>query len=157
MYTGSQNIYSTDSEYCVDMTELRAAYAVRSGAKSLDDSWIITNVYVMGDSIPLGGATLTTVNELTAQLGAPIYLGSTWVDLSEAVMVNNSIKSGNTALPTVKIDAASSFDGVYDVKSYDTGFELYIYVYSYDGIIYTFYSDGSSSAGFFMYSMELAE
>jgi hypothetical protein len=157
MYTGIQDIYSTDSEYCVDMKEIGAAYAVRSGAKSLDDSWIITNVYVMGRSISVGGAELATVNELTAQLGTPIYLGSTWVDLSEAVMVNDSIEAGNTDLPAVSIDAVSTFDGVYNVKSYDTGFELYIYVYSYDGIIYTFYSDGSSSTGFFMYSLELAE
>jgi len=157
MYTGSQDIYSTDSEYCVDMKEIGAAYAVRSGAKSLDDSWIITNVYVVGSSISVGGAELKTVNELTAQLGTPIYLGSTWVDLSEAVMVNDAVEAGKANLPAVAIDAASTFDGVYDVKSYDTGYELYIYVYNYDGIIYTFYSDGSSSTGFFMYSLELAE
>lgn len=157
MYTGLQEIYSTESEYCVNMKEIGAAYAVRSGARSLDDSWIITNVYVVGSSISIGGAVLSTVNELTEWLGPPIYLGSTWVDLSEAVMVNDSIGTGRADLPAVAIDAASTFDGVYDVKSYDTGYELYIYVYSYNGIIYTFYSDGSSSTGFFMYSLELAE
>jgi len=156
MYTGALEIYSTSREYCVAMQEIGAAYTVTGGGNSLDEDWIVSGVCVLDDGITIQNSRLTTLNELTQLMGQPIYMGSTWVNLTEAVSVNMQIGAGKTSLPRVPITATSSIDGVYDVTEYDEAYELYIYTYSYGDLIYTFYSDGSTATGFFMYAIEMA-
>jgi hypothetical protein len=157
MYTGMETVYSTGNEYCVEMSEIGAVYSVADGTASLDEAWTISGVYVLSDVLPLGNTRLETINQLTAMLGSPIYLGSTWVNLPEAVALNMLLSGGSeTDLPPVEIESSSTFDEVREVSRYDTDYELYIYVYEQDGLLYTFYCDGSATTGFLMYSIEQA-
>ena len=53
------------------------------------------------------------------------------------------------------MEMTAGFDDVYSVTSYDKNYELYIYVYQADGLLYTFYCD-SSTSDFSFYSVSLS-
>ena len=136
------------------MDEIGAVYAANDGSESLEGSWTVGSIYVLSGSFPVEGEALTTINQLSAYFGTPDYYGVSWVDLSEAVAVNLLAQSGDGALGTVEIQSASEFDGVHTVSQYDQDFQVYIYTYLRDGLLYTFYTDGSASENFVMYSIE---
>lgn len=154
MYTGSTQVYSSESEYAVSMDEIGAVYAANDGSSSLEGDWTVGSVYVLSSSLPVEGEALTTINQLSAYFGTPDYYGVSWVDLPEAVAVNLLAQSGESPLGTVEIQSASEFDGVHTVSQYDQDFQVYIYTYLRDGLLYTFYTDGSASENFVMYSIE---
>jgi hypothetical protein len=151
LYSGESVTYVGDGEYCVDMSEINAVYAARSGAESLDEEWKIERVYVLSDSIPLGGKDLTTINEVSAALGEPSYSGETWLVLSDSVAANLSRQE---QIVPVDMELEEPFEDVRTVVSYDGNRQMYIYVFENDGFVYTFYSENGGSAEFFMYSAE---
>lgn len=154
MYTGDYAIYSTEDEYCVEMREINAIYKAESGANSLDEEWKISGIYVLSNTFSIASNVLTNIDALTAYFGEPNYFGYTWVTLPETVAVNLLASSGESAFGKVDMKMTSSFDNVYDVSQYDQNYEIYIYSYEMDGLIYTFYcKDGISD--FLMYSVEL--
>jgi len=155
LYTGASAVYSSEDEYCVEMKEINAVYAAESGANSLDEAWTVSGIYVLSSSFPVAADVLTNVDELTAYFGQPNYFGSTWVILPEAVAINLLASSGESAFGAVDMEMTYSFDSVYDVSEYDQNYEIYIYSYEMDGLIYTFYCSDSTS-GFLMYSIEAA-
>lgn len=154
MYVGESAVYSTSSEYCVEMKELGAVYGVDNGANSLNQDWTVNNICVLSSSYPLaGGEALKTVNQLTAHFGKPDYFGVTYVNLTEAVALNLLSQTG-PAMGTVAMQTAATLDNVYSVTSYDKNFQVYIYTYLADGLVYTFYCPDSTS-DFVMYSIHM--
>ena len=156
MYTGKTQVYSSSSEYAVSMDEINAVYAVNDGSNSLDGEWTVSSIYVLSDSLSVEGETLTTINQLSARFGQPDYYGVSWVNLPEAVAVNLLAQSDDMLLGEVSLTTTSEFDEVYTVSSYDQDFQVYIYTYLQDGLLYTFYTTGSGSENFVMYSIETA-
>jgi hypothetical protein len=151
MYMGESVIYADDDVYCADMREIGAVYAARSGADSVDAEWRIERIYVLTDSILLGGKTLRTPDEIAAALGEPTYFGETWLTLSDAVAAN---LSGQDGFEAVDMELQRNFEDAYEVLSYDENRQMYIYVFENDGFAYTFYCENGGSANFFMYSAE---
>lgn len=156
MYTGKTQVYSSSNEYAVSMDEINAVYSANDGSNSLDGEWTVNSIYVLSDSLPVEGETLTTINQLSARFGQPDYYGVSWVNLPEAVAVNLLAQSDDMLLGQVSLTTTSAFDGVYTVSSYDQDFQVYIYTYLQDGLLYTFYTTGSGSENFVMYSIETA-
>lgn len=154
MYTGKTQVYSSSNEYAVSMDEIGAVYAANDGSNTLDGEWTVGSVYVLSDQLPIEGETLTTINQLTAHFGQPDYYGVSWVDLSEAVAINLLAQEDPLVLGEVSITTSSEFDGVYTVSNYDQDFQVYIYTYIQDGLLYTFYTTGSASERFVMYSIQ---
>lgn len=154
MYTGPVSIYSTASEYCVELEGIDALYAARDGVRSLDAEWTIGTVYVLENSFPIEGRRVSTISALNAALGEPEYAGTTEATLPEAAAANLLWERGRTDLGQVTMRASSSFDKVYDILSYDKSAAFYIYTYRKDGLIYTFYCPDNRS-GFSMYSIAM--
>ncbi|MBM6924796.1 hypothetical protein [Pseudoflavonifractor phocaeensis] len=156
MYTGVSQVYSSSSEYCVYMEEIGAVYAVADGTAALDDSWNVTGVYVLGSSALIEGEIYSSINRITQVLGDPDYSGTAWVDLAEAVCVNQLVQQEADTVEAVDMEIASSYEGVYTVSDYDRDGELYIYSYQRDGLLYTFYCTGAGIDQFFMYAIQTA-
>lgn len=155
MYTGQTQIYNGDGEYCVSMTEIGAVYAVADGGNSLEENWTVNGIFVLSDSLYAEGQNLRSVNQITAAFGQPDYFGITWVNLPEAVALNLQADRAE-GLGKVAMTATESFDDVYAVEDYDKDFQLYIYSYQREGLLYTFYCTDSGVDSFFMYAIELA-
>ncbi|MDR2770974.1 MAG: hypothetical protein LBB57_02935 [Clostridiales Family XIII bacterium] len=151
MYTGRSIIYTADDLYCADLREIGAVYAARSGADSVDEEWRIERVYVLSDSITLGGKDLQSTDDVAAALGEPTYFGETWLTLPDAVAAN---LCEGTGLEPVDMELQRDFEDAYTVSAYDENRQMYIYVFENDGFAYTFYCENSTSTDFFMYSAE---
>ena len=156
MYTGVTGIYKNEKEYCVTMEDIGAVYKVKDGTNSLDSEWTINDIYVTDTALVLGNGVISTINGLTAYFGEPVYSGSTWVTLPEAVAINMDLsEKNNDDIGSVKIVSTEIFENVFDVERYDENYELYIYVYKMDGLLYTFYSENVGDNTFVMYSIGL--
>lgn len=155
MYTGITQVYSTNYEYSVSMDEIDAVYSLASGANALDEAWIVDGIYVLHDSFPVEGRSLTSINELTSYFGhAPDYYGTAWVNLSETVSANLLAQENANLLGRVDISTTSTFDNVFTVDSYDQDYQVYIYTYELQGLLYTFYATGSGTDNFVMYAIQ---
>lgn len=152
MYTGTPCIYTTDNEYAVEMREINAVYAVSDGANSIEQDWTITGIYVLQNEITLDGEQFTTIDQLSGFFGDYSYAGSTWVDLAEAVSFN-LLDDQNSGYGKVDMDVTEAFDEVRTVNSYDDGFEINIYTFERDGLMYTFYCDARGTGAFTMYAI----
>jgi hypothetical protein len=150
MYTGETVTYTGDDAYCVDMREIGAVYAAQSGEDSVDAEWKIERIYVLTDSILLGGKDMRTVGDVAAALGEPTYFGETWVTLSDSVAANLS----KGQIEPVDMELQRNFEDAYTVSAYDENRQIYIYVFENDGLVYTFYCEDGAAEGFFMYSAE---
>lgn len=156
LYTGKIEIFESDDEYCVTMPEIDALYAVKDGSNTLASDWTVSAVYVLRDNVVLNGREFDNIGDIRSVLGEPLYFGATWVDLPEAVAWTKlSEKYPDTALP-VDIDATEGIENVWAVSEYDLDFEVYIYTFEKDGLLYTFYFDRAGQSEFLMYSIEKA-
>ena len=155
MYTGDTTVYNASGENSVSLDEIGVVYTANDGSNSLDAEWTIGEIVVEESSFPTTDALLTGINELTAYFGEPVYFGYTWPTLSEAVAIRRLSEAGSGGFPDIEMEMTAGFDDVYSVTSYDKNYELYIYVYQADGLLYTFYCD-SSTSDFSFYSVSLS-
>ncbi|MDR1070312.1 MAG: hypothetical protein LBL37_06000 [Gracilibacteraceae bacterium] len=151
MYSGRVVSYNGADEYAVHMSDINAVYESLSGEQSLDEEWKIGRVYVLTDTFVKGGAELSAISDIKAVLGAPAYLGETWLTLPDAVALNQSEQD---ALAPVAMETRPGFEDVYSVDSYDENRRMYIYVFPSDGFVYTFYCESGTAPGFLFYSAE---
>ena len=156
MYTGQTEVYTTDTEYCVAMTEIDAVYEVDNGANDLEQEWTVERIHVLKSGFQAADRTLTEINELTSWFGEPSYYGVTNVTLPDAVAVNILANQNPDEVGGVRVTATESFDGLYNVSEYDQSAEVYIYTYEADDLIYTFFSASSSSPNFLFFSIDRA-
>ena len=154
MYLGRTVVYSSANEYCVELAEIGAILTMNSGEGSLEEEWTVGTVNVLSSVFPTPGRNLTTINELTSYFGQPVYSGTTYVTLAEAVAMN--LLSDKDRLGTVEVKSTETFRDVYEVSEYDDDRTVYIYTFELDGLLYTFYTAGGGVSDFKMYSIEVA-
>lgn len=156
LYTGRTEVYQSGGEYCVSMPEIGAVCAMRDGDGSLENRWTVRCVYVLEDCVPLEGAEYETVSALTEALGRPIYSGSARVSLPEAVALNLLAEDRPDAFGTVSMELEAEFEDVFAVSRYDRDFQVYLYAYEGDGLVYTVYCPEAGQPEFLMYAVEAA-
>ena len=156
LYSGETAVYQSDTEYCVTMPEINAVYAVKDGSNTLENEWTVDRVYVMDDSVPLESGTCTTLRQLMAAMGEPLYFGTAWVDLPEAVAWNLTAREQPDRMEQVRIDSTAGFENVFTVSDYDRDFQMYLYTFQQNGLLYTFYFTGAGESEFVMYAIEKA-
>jgi hypothetical protein len=151
MYEGQATSYMVRGEYCVALHEIGAVYAVQSGEGTLDQEWRVSTVYVLSDTIYWNGAALTSISDLRSNLDQPEYAGYTWVTLADAVSLNLSPQEDIEPIP---VRGRFVLEDVYEGTDYDGHRQIYIYAFRVNGLVYTFYTESTSSQGFVMYSIE---
>ena len=155
MYMGKTQVYSIDAEYCVAMVEAGAVYAVEPAVQKLEDTLVIDRIFVEDSAVYLNGQELNNINDLTKSLGEPYYYGSTWITLPEAVLFYNSAEKEAVEKP--KLNLTETFQDVFTVVGYDKNQEVYIYVYPFEGLLYTFYCVSAEESGFLAYAISLVK
>lgn len=156
LYSGDSQVYQSDQEYCVTMPDIDAVYAVKDGSNTLDNEWTVDRVYVLRQSVPLEDGVCSTLRELTEAMGEPLYFGTAWVNLPETVAWNQAARKDPDHMTKIQIDATASFEDVFDVASYDQDFQIYIYTFQQNDLLYTFYFTGAGESEFVMYAIEKA-
>lgn len=156
LYSGDSQVYQSDREYCVTMPDIDAVYAVKDGSNTLDNQWTVDRVYVLRRSVPLEDGACSNLRELTEAMGQPLYFGTAWVNLPEAVAWNQAARKDPDHMTKIQIDAAAGLEDVFDVSGYDQDFQIYIYTFRQNELLYTFYFTGAGESEFVMYAIEKA-
>ena len=156
LYSGDTAVYQNGTEYCVSMPEIRALYSVKDGSNTLENEWTVDRIYVLRDILPVDGGVCTTVRQLKAALGDPLYFGTAWVNLPETVAWNRLAQEQPDVVTPIEIQAAAGLDNVYAVSSYDRDAQMYLYTFEHSGLLYTFYFTGAGESEFVMYAIEKA-
>lgn len=157
LYSGETAVYQSDAEYCVTMPEIDAVYSVQDGSNTLENEWTVDRIYVLHDTVPLESGLCSTVRELTAALGEPLYYGTAWVNLPEAVAWNLLAEEAPDQMETVAVNGTEGLEQVFTVSGYDRDFQVYLYTFEQGGLLYTFYFTGAGESRFVMYAMEKAQ
>lgn len=156
LYSGALAVYQGGGEYCAAMPEIGAVYSVKDGSNTLDNQWTVDKVFILRSSLTLDGSTLTTIRQLMAALGAPLYYGEAWVELPETVAWNMVAPERPDEMEPVDIDGEHTLEDVVTVSGYDRDRQVYLYTFEKDGLLYTFYTLDGRSAEFVMYAVERA-
>ncbi|MCI7125157.1 MAG: hypothetical protein MR935_02985 [Agathobaculum sp.] len=157
MYIGAQLLYTTESESCIDMREIGVVCGLKDGSNSLEPEWKIDTVFIPRGELLLDGQLCRTVSEAAAQLGLSEYEGETPVLLPEAVVINLLEGDGALRFGRVEMESEAAFEEAITVHSYDRAYLAYIYSFSRDGLLYTFYVDRQNGEQFDFYSIAKAE
>ena len=80
---------------------------------------------------------------------------SSYVTLPEAVAINLMAQSSSEKISKVEMETNSQFTDSVTVSDYNRDYEVYIYTYLKNGLLYTFYSPASGQENFLMYSIEM--
>ena len=156
LYSGKTEVYQSDAEYCVAMPEIDALYSVKDGSNTLENEWTVDRIYVLRDEIPLEQGICSTVRQLQAELGTPLYFGTACVNLPEAVAWNRLAQEQPDEIAPVRISVEAGLENVFAVSGYDRDHQLYLYTYEKEGMLYTFYFTGAGESNFVMYAIEKA-
>ena len=156
LYSGETTVYQSEDEYCVGMPEIDAVYAAKDGSDTLANQWTVDQIFVLRDSVSLEDGTCDTVRQLTDVMGTPLYFGMVWVNLPETVAWNLMAQDKGDELEQIDLTAQASFENLLTISSYDRDYQLYIYTFEYNGLLYHFYFTGAGESQFFMYMMEKA-
>ncbi len=157
MYSGDLISYVSTSEYAVSMNEIGAVYAATDGSTQLNGEWTISEIYILSESFPTEDGAIDTINDLTDYFGSPDYFGSSYVTLPEAVTINLLAQKDPQSVVPVEMQTDSPFIDSVTVNSYDKNYEVYIYTYLKDGLLYTFYAPSSGQETFLLYSIALTQ
>ena len=156
LYSGDTDVYQSDREICTTMPEIQAVYSVRDGSKTLENEWTVDQILVLQDQVQLDGGVCTEIGQIKQQLGEPLYFGTAWVNLSEAVAWNLMAHKLPDRLPPVEIQADSPLENVHNVTSYNSDTQVYLYTFEQNELLYTFYFTEAGQSHFFMYAIEKA-
>ena len=156
LYSGETAVYQSSEEYCVTMPEIDAVYSAKDGSNTLENEWTVDRVYVLRSEIPLESGTCTTVRQLQAALGQPLYFGTAWVTLPEAVAWNALAEEQPDLVIPVDVTADAGLDNVFSVSGYNRDYQFYLYTFENAGMLYTFYFTGAGESTFVMYAIEKA-
>ncbi len=156
LYSGETEIYESNDEYCVVMSDIDALYSVRDGSNTLESEWTVGAVYVMDGAITLEGKRYSNIGDIRKLLGEPLYFGTTWIELPEAVGWKKIWEKNSDTVDELGIDASEGLEGVFAVSDYNRDFQIYIYTFEKDGLLYTFYFNEAGESEFLMYAIEKA-
>lgn len=141
MYTGQRIIYYKEDEFVINMKDINAYYAADSKESYLDDEVMVNRIYIPQSNCIIGGVKLENIEEIKNLMGDIQYEGKSYINMQEAVVLN-------------KLNEVNKeFEDVFEIVSYENNKELYLTVFNYEDIQYTFYSSDKSD-DFIMYSIE---
>lgn len=155
MYTGVREVYIGDEVYLVYMKDIDALYFGEDRSNSLDEDFLVSGVYVLKSEISLEGDFVSEISQLQKYLGNPVYEGNTYLEPKDEIALNKScelmgkdILYGKSGYKTNAI-----YDDVMETSDFDKTYQVYIYVYEKDEIVYTFFCKDKGQ-GFDFYMME---
>lgn len=154
IYTGTRSIYTDAAgDFAVLLEDINAVYAGTQDGAALDDSMAVDGIYVLKNTIRLGNTLCRDISDVITELGTPSYEGNSQLKFSEAAAVNSLARSEDTKLEPVQWQTQQEYSDVVNVTQYDEEASAYLYSFSSDGLIYTFFC-GDQSGAFDMYLIE---
>ncbi len=156
MYMGNVKIYTFNGNSVVNMKNIDAMYVLTDQSQSIDEAGKVDQVYVLKNTFCYGQNTLTDIKQVEEALGNPSFEGNSYITFPEACGIETLIKNEAEVGIDVNLQGTSTFDEVFEVTSYDTDKEIYMYSFRVDEVTYTFFTR-MKAGPFFMYMIESAD
>lgn len=153
LYTGDTELYVDTDTFCVKMPEINAMYSADEAVTSLDETRTVNSIYVLKDNFVLGDTVCTTITQVEELLGAPIYEGLTLADMSDQIGILDLVSKGNTDFVKPNVEVESPYANAGTVTSQEWDYQVYVYAYEYEELIYRFYCSKEGDT-FAMYCIE---
>ena len=152
-YKGKTNVYYNDEIFLVELADIGAIYGDDSEQGILQNSAVAANIYVMAEDCYIGGTVCHSITEVRERAGNPVYEG--WVDpeIQEVLALSSNKDFYNSFSAYHYVGLEEEISGIYKLTDYNVDFRLYIHVFQYEGIQYTFYSKDENS-DFVMYLLQ---
>lgn len=141
MYTGKRTIYYDDKHFVVQMKDINAYYEGSANENYLDESVQIKKVFVKSSECVLNGKRIKTLSEIKEIAGVPSFEGFSDITMPEAVVLEEGIRTDE------------GFEDAKEVVGYRDEVSLYLVMFEYDNVQYTFYSYERGDE-FVMYAIE---
>lgn len=155
LYTGRRMAYTSDREYCVFLPEISAVYRAYNGEETVDGEWTVDGIYVLSQSICLGGSLLENIPQVSGAVGPAVYEGNTRLTMPDAVAVNRA--GGQEDMGGgVRMEMTPLFEDCMQVTGYDKEYLMYLYRFDTADYLYTFFCT-EKNGGFFCYLIEEKE
>ena len=154
-YTGGVVLYDTGLERVRAMKDINALSVERTDTGSVEETYKVENIYVLSDSIRIGGKDYTRIAELTELFGTPTYEGTSRVTLPEALAINENKVTSDYFGGSVNIETNPNFTEYVQVSGYDVDYEVYLVSYIKDGLVYRFVTrPGKDTFAFYYITQE---
>lgn len=155
-YSGARTIYQMGNEFVVLMSDIGAVYTGVTDEENLDDTVMVDSVYVLKNTLRYGNRDCTTISDLKGLFGDPVYEGNSQITLPEAVATNELNLQKQTLFGSVEMDLQEQFTDAMNVNGIDSDYNVYLYSFRKDGLLYTFVCSDKNS-GFAFYSIMAEE
>lgn len=159
-YTGERAMYTAGMERVRFLKDIDAMTVELVDEDSIDEDAKVDSVYVLKKYFKYGSNECPTISSLNDVLGAPVYVGTSYVTLPEALAINYLYDRRSLTLDgKVDMTMDQMFTEYTQVTDYDHEYEVYLHTYHKDGLIYTFVSNrGSDMFDFyFIHTESLAD
>ncbi|MCR4704946.1 MAG: hypothetical protein K5641_02660 [Lachnospiraceae bacterium] len=155
-YTGRQILYSEDDSVVIRYSDLDMLVTAKRDGDSVDDGYEIDGVYVVNDSFRDGYRDCATIRDLKQVFGNPSYEGNSVITPAEALLINELNIQKDIKMPSVTMDLTQDFTEAYTINSVDDQYEIYLYSFQQDGLVYNFICRDKNE-GFLFYFIEKGE
>ncbi len=155
MYTGARQIVIADGVYEVYMKDIDAIYFGDDAGNTLDEEFHVKGIYVLQPYIYLNGTVIEDIPQIRECLGEPVYEGNTFLEAEDDIALNKvcELRGEQVRYKKSEYRETQVYDDVSEVREFDKAYQVYIYMYENDGIVYTFFCK-DKDAGFDFYRME---
>ena len=155
-YTGQRDVYQTNSEQVVAMSDINAIYLGQMEPDTIDGEVSVQEVVVMKSTFTGPKAVCRTIDEVKKVLGNITYEGESQATFAEAVAINKMLETRDILHGEVAMTVEKSHEDLTQVSGYDSAYDIYIYTFQKEGLVYTFVS-GDRSGQFIYYSITKGE
>ncbi|MBE5846475.1 MAG: hypothetical protein E7300_02225 [Lachnospiraceae bacterium] len=155
-YTGKQILYSTDDSALIRYSDLNMLVAAKRDEDSVDAGYVIDGVYVLDASFRDGLQDRTSIADLKQTFGNPSYEGNSVITPAEAILINELNLKKDIRMPSVDMDLSQDFTEAYTINGVDDSYEIYLYSFQRDGLVYNFICRDKNE-GFLFYFIEKGE
>lgn len=151
-YTGERKMYVEDVERVRFLSDIDAMTVEIVDSDSIDTNAKVDSVYVLKKDFRYGNNICSMISNLDDVLGAPVYVGTSYVTLPEALAINYLYDRRSLTLDgRVDMTENRMFTEYTEIEDYDNEYEVYLHTYHKDGLNYTFVSNRGSDMFDFYY------
>ena len=152
-YKGKTNVYYNNEIFLVELEEIGAVYGDDSEQSILQNSAVAANIYVTAEECYMGGFVCHSIEEVKKIAGTPVYEGWVEPEIQELVALSSKQENHNAFNLFNAVSFKEELSGIYELTEYSVDFMLYMYVFQYEGVQYTFYCEAENS-NFVMYLLQ---
>ena len=150
-YTGTRTVYMGNRYMAVYLSDIDAIYSIPVDNEELGNASTINEIYVLKDHINFGSKVCTSVSDITEVLGRPTYQGDSYATYPEIVGIYEMSKLRSVYSGIPEMDLTQDLKDLITVDSYDTDYQVYLYSFEKDGLLYSFLTNDDAGSGFDMY------